>query len=261
MGPTLPPWHGLAPWYLARVSDALWTRLAAPFPALDVTWDVVAVDAAADEAVVAPRLRRDAIVDRFDGQRGVAGWSVTFTPFADGAVGCTVEIADVRKSAVVDGLVAGPAATADAALAACAALFGLAVPALAEPQRVAYDADAGVALFDPEPPGDHPAGDAGGDADRGSTDARVPATTAAASDADAALDVHAADVHARGLSREGLVMIDRLVERLKESGQGLEAARLLVRYGGYGKDAEAARALYGALRALLKRGDGVEVEA
>jgi hypothetical protein len=261
MGPTLPPWRGLAPWYLAPVSDALWTRLAAPFPALGVTWDVVSVDAAADEAVVAPRLRREAIVERLDQQRGVAGWSVAFTPFADGAIGCTVEIADVRKSAVVDGLKAGAAATADAAFAACAALFGLVVPASAVPQRVAYDAESGVALYDPEPPSDHLAGAAGGEVAMGPTDVPGAPAGAAASDEPSTLDVHAADVEARGLSREGLVMIDRLVERLKESGQGLQAARLLVRYGGYGKDAEAARALYGALRALLKRGDGVEVEA
>jgi hypothetical protein len=47
-------------------------------------------------------------------------------------------------------------------------------------------------------------------------------------------------------------MIDRLVERLKDEGQGLAAARLLVRYGGYGKDPDAARELYAQLRELLR---------
>jgi hypothetical protein len=244
------------------VSDALWTRLAAPFSALDVTWDVVSVDAAADEAVVAPRLRRQAIVERLDEHCGVAGWSVTFTPFADGAVGCTVEISSVRKGAVTNALLAGAATTADAAFAACAASFGLVVPTSTAPQRVAFDAEAGVALHDPEPAGDQVAA-LGSSA---SDDPSAPATAAASHDGAAADeapvdDVHAADVEARGLSRDGLAMIDRLVERLKASGQGLQAARLLVRYGGYGKDAEAARALYGALRSLLKSGDGVEVEA
>ncbi len=240
------------------MSDALWTRLAAPFPTLGVTWDVVSVDAAADEAVLAPRLRREVIVERLDQHCGVAGWSVTFTPFADGAVGCTVEIAGVRKGAVVDALMAGAAATADAALAACAAAFGLVVPTSAAPQRVAFDAEAGVALHDPEPASAH----VGAATGAGPGDAPSAPATAGTSDDEAPIpDVHAADVEARGLSRDGLAMIDRLVERLKESGQGLQAARLLVRYGGYGKDAEAARALYGALRALLKSGDGVEVEA
>ena len=247
------------------MSDALWTRLAAPFPTLGVTWDVVFVDAAADEAVVVPRLRREVIVERLDEHVGVAGWSVTFTPFAEGAVGCMVEIAGVRKSAVVDALMDRTAATADAAFAACAALFGLVVPVSAAAQRVAFDAEAGVALHDPEPASDQLAGAAADDTDT-DTDAVVVGARpgrvgAAASDDDAGIDVHAADVEARGLSREGLAMIDRLVERLKESGHGLQAARLLVRYGGYGKDAEAARALYGALRALLKSGDAVEVEA
>ena len=244
------------------MSDALWTRLAAPFPLHGVTWDVVSVDAAADEAVVAPRLRREAIAERLDQHCGVGGWSVTFTPFADGAVGCTVEIAGVRKGAVVDALMAGAAATADATLAACAASFGLVAPASAAPQRVAFDAEAGVALHDPEPTSDQVAVAAARSADdpAGPAPFRESAHDAPVVDA-AVADLHAADAEARGLSRDGLAMIDRLVERLKESGQGLQAARLLVRYGGYGKDAEAARALYGALRALLKSGEGVEVEA
>ena len=47
-------------------------------------------------------------------------------------------------------------------------------------------------------------------------------------------------------------MIDRLVDRLKDEGQGLAAARLLVRYGGYGKDPDTARELYAQLRVLLR---------
>ena len=54
----------------------------------------------------------------------------------------------------------------------------------------------------------------------------------------------------------GQQMIDRLVDRLKDEGQGLAAARLLVRYGGYGKDPDTARELYAQLRALL-RGESV----
>jgi hypothetical protein len=50
----------------------------------------------------------------------------------------------------------------------------------------------------------------------------------------------------------GQQMIDRLVDRLKVEGQGLAAARLLVRYGGYGKDPDTARELYAQLRVLLR---------
>jgi len=47
-------------------------------------------------------------------------------------------------------------------------------------------------------------------------------------------------------------LIDRLLERLKEKGKGKEAARILNRYGGYGKTPEETKRLYGELRALLR---------
>ena len=47
-------------------------------------------------------------------------------------------------------------------------------------------------------------------------------------------------------------LIDRLVEHLRERGKGKEAARILARYGGYGKTPEETKRLYGELRALLK---------
>jgi len=47
-------------------------------------------------------------------------------------------------------------------------------------------------------------------------------------------------------------LIDRLVERLRQAGKGREAARILTRYGGYGKTPEETRRLYGELRSLLK---------
>ena len=47
-------------------------------------------------------------------------------------------------------------------------------------------------------------------------------------------------------------LIDRLVERLKLAGKGREAARLIARYGGYGRTPEETKRLYGELRALLR---------
>ncbi len=47
-------------------------------------------------------------------------------------------------------------------------------------------------------------------------------------------------------------LIDRLVERLRQAGKGKEAARILTKYGGYGKTPDETRRLYGELRALLK---------
>lgn len=240
------------------MSDALWTRLSAPFPLPSVTWDVVSVDPGADEALVVPRLRREAIVERLDDLCGVAGWSLSLTPFADGAVGCGLQVGEVRKAAVADARIEGPVATADAALAACAALFGLASPVAAHARRVAFDAEAGVALHDPDPeaiPED--AVEVPG-ADAAAAERRAAAAAAAAQVTDAP---EAPDAAARRPSSEARVMIDRLVERLRASGRGLEVARLVARHGGYGEDAEAARALYGALRSLLKRTAADEVEA
>ncbi len=56
----------------------------------------------------------------------------------------------------------------------------------------------------------------------------------------------------RGGKPEPQELIDRLVERLRQAGKGKEAARILTRYGGYGKTPEETRRLYGELRALLK---------
>ena len=50
---------------------------------------------------------------------------------------------------------------------------------------------------------------------------------------------------------EAHVVIDRLVDRLKAEGLGAQAAKLVVRYGGYGRTAEESRELYGKLRSLL----------
>ncbi len=219
------------------MSDALWTRLAAPFAPSALTWHVIAVDEAGEEATVVARLRSEALAARLDEHCGVAGWSLSYAPYGGGAVGCTLEVSEVRKAAVVNALPGGAAVTAEHAFAAAAALLGMVAPADPSAQRVPYDAEAGVTLHDPE----------------------VPAAAADAESATAPA-LREADARARDLSDEGRRMIDRLVDRLKDEGQGQAASRLLVRFGGYGKDADAARELYGELRALLKRASDAEPE-
>jgi len=203
------------------VSDATWTRLAAPFPDEAVTWDGPPVEPFDEAAEPRPRLQRAALVARLDAVCGVAGWSLELVAAQAGAFVCTLSVGSVRRAAVAAAREDGPEATADAAFAAAAELLGmrpsdaLAATVSSAPERVAAEQDAA--------------------------------------------DMRELAAEARGLSSEGLRMIDRLVERLKDEGQGLAAARLLVRFGGYGKDPEAARELYGALRALLKRGATTEV--
>jgi hypothetical protein len=45
--------------------------------------------------------------------------------------------------------------------------------------------------------------------------------------------------------------IDKLVDKLKQQGRGLEAAKLTVEYKGYGDNPQMAREFYGKLRELL----------
>jgi hypothetical protein len=71
----------------------------------------------------------------------------------------------------------------------------------------------------------------------------------------AAAPTHAAPpataAHQTSDQTQGQQAIARLIERLGREGRGLEAARLVTRYGGYGSSPDAARELYGQLRALL----------
>ncbi len=55
-----------------------------------------------------------------------------------------------------------------------------------------------------------------------------------------------------GEKPEAYRLIDQLLERLKERGLGKEVARIVTKYGGYGKTPEETRRLYSELRALLK---------
>jgi hypothetical protein len=234
------------------VSDPLWTHLRAPFAADAVTWDPTTTNDAGDEVLLVPRLSRAALVARLDEVVGAPGWSLLLMP-TDGGMVATLRIGEVAKSAAADRVTIqepsaeraadvvttrGPAVerTADVAFARAAALLGLVAPAL-EPRWAGYDAETGVVL----------------DESVDTPDATAVPPAAPADEAPPVPDVMRTAAAARGLTPEGLQMIDRLVERLKDEGQGLAAARLLVKHGGYGNDPAAARELYAQLRALLVR--------
>jgi hypothetical protein len=225
------------------VSDTPWTLLQAPFPRRAITWDPLDVSESGDEAWVAPRLTGDAVRERLDTTLGVSGWSVTFAG-VDGGIICTLRVGEVTKSAVADhGRIGSPSAeaTADRALARAAAALGL-LPPVATSAWVPFDRETGAILVDAIDLDDAPARDA---------DAAATADRGAASEA--APDPLRDAAEARGLTSEAQEMIDRLVERLKDEGQGLAAARLLVKHGGYGSDPVSARELYSQLRSLLLR--------
>ena len=235
------------------MSDAVWSRLAAPFGGDALAWVPVEVADSGDEVRVVPLVAAEALRERFDRSVGIGGWSVAYAPLDAGAIACHVTVAGVTKGAVAAAaLGGGPVATAEAAFARAAELFGLRAPLPSGAAAwVPCDPETLQPLHLPE-------------VDLGSGASRAGEGAAVASDANPAGPVAAgpdetpvavATLPADAPTAEkptGQQMIDRLVDRLKDEGQGLAAARLLVRYGGYGKDPDTARELYAQLRVLLR---------
>jgi hypothetical protein len=256
------------------VSDAVWPRLAAPFGGDAVVWVPVEVADSGDEVRVVPLLAPEALRERLDRTVEIGGWGVAYAPLDAGAVACHVTLAGVTKGAVAaPALLGGGAATAAVAFARAAELFGLRAPfpsgasawvpcdpdTLAplhppEVDEASAAAPSELAGLDSAPASAAPASAAPTRARSGAADgaaiALAPAVAAAAAATVPAVAPPAPE------KPTGQQMIDRLVDRLKDEGQGLAAARLLVRYGGYGKDPDTARELYARLRALL-RGEAV----
>ncbi len=239
-------------WYTFLVQRHPWARLAVAFPPSALVWRVTDVSDESTRARVRPQLAAEDVRRRLDDVLGREGWSVTFQAFPDGSVGCALtlrlpsvestdqtparpesDLAVTRSVVVSPGPVVADAETlSNDALARAAEQFGL-LPAV-DPTGtywVDYDAEAKEILHPPEVPATPavaavitpPAG-GGTPAKSGQADATKPAVQQ---------------------------VVDRLVERLRAEGLGLQAAKLLVAYGGYGHDAATARELYAKLRALL----------
>ncbi len=203
----------------------IWSRLAAPFAPSDLEWRIIKLSADKLSAYVRPQLRPAAVLKRLDEAVTVSGWSNTLS-LNNEAVACTLTIAGVSKSVAVSLLaVSGDAATrADDAMVYAAERFGL-LPAadIAREYIVDFDPESGELLYEPTPPTD--------------SWLKPPEPVALAAKQEDKL--------------AGRLAIDRLLERLKTEGLGLEAAKLLIAYGGYGSDSLAARELYSKLRELL----------
>lgn len=243
--------------------------LSVPFGESDLDWTVVEVSDARDEVRIVPRPSDRALRARLDAVAGVRGWSVRFDAMPGDAVACHLELDGVTKGFVAPAaLVGGGAETASVAWAGAAGLWG-ACPAWPD------GASAWVAC-DPETlrPLEVPAMPSPWGLEAG-TAAHAPAVPAAAGDGAPTPDApHAADApHAPDAPSAGGApstpaadpkpeaqqLIDRLIDRLKAEGKGLEAARVLVRHNnGYGSDPQAARELYTELRRLLLTGAAAE---
>ena len=225
-------------------------RLADPFPPSARAWALVELSPDRQRARVQPRLTAVAVRSRLDAAVTPAGWSCQLLPLGPEAVVCNLTVEGVTRAAVAErpaGAVTGSelgsaAALADTALALCAAQFGLVAPGVE-----------GWAPHDPET-GEVRWEELEAAASAGSEDA-APVAPQGAADAPGTAPPDGAappDTETAAAERpEAHQVIDRLVERLRAEGLGAEAARLVVRFGGYGRNAEESRELYGKLRSLL----------
>ena len=231
------------------MQEQLWAQLTADFP-LDATeWRVVEVSEDKRQARVSAQLHVDAVTERLNRVLGVMGWSNNYIPLRNDAVGCNLSIGELSKTSMLPFLdTVDSAVRASDALVKAAESFGI-VPAVPtdETYWVDYDAEAGAILFEPDV-------------------ATTPVTSVPIASASPSLAASPAPAEAAPLvdsanadvgKSEGQKAIDRLIERLKNEGRGLEVTQLVMNYNGYGDSPDASRELYSKLRALLKSGADV----
>jgi hypothetical protein len=185
---------------------------------------------------VRPQLRFERVRQRLDETLGVAGWSSRYSALGE-AVACELSIGIVSKSAVAESTHVGKSTASQDAFVYAAELFGMVPPVNRfETYLVDYDAEAKAPLFDPE------------------VELGLSAETGLGSEVQQGEQVSSPPVSAEETApakSAGQQAIDKLVERLEGEGKGKDVAKLIVKYGGYGQNPDAARELYSKLRALL----------
>ncbi len=208
--------------------DEVWQRLAEPFPPEEVQWRIEALSRDRKKALVVPYVDARTVLDRLDRVVGPEGWHDEYQVLADAErtlkdergerrerlveVKCRLTVLGVTKEDVGEGD-SLKAAFSDA-LKRAAVKFGVGRYLYRlEKQWVDYDAEKG--RFTPP---------------------KLPVQ----------------EMGEEEEKPEAHRLIDQLLERLKEKGLGKEAARILTKYGGYGKTPEETKRLYGELRNLLK---------
>lgn len=234
---------------LEGVEATPWDALAAPFAPTALSWRIVRLSPDQLSAQVRPQLPAAVIAARLDAVLGVEGWSHNLAALGERGLVCTLSVAGAYKSAAVAySAQTGVAEAAEDALAAAAAFFGLCPPvALAELPWVDYDAEQGQILYEPElPETELPEPELPGGVEP------VPVSVPSPVPGSALEENHESPPPAPASAKSaGQQAIDKLVDRLKAEGRGLQAAKLLTSYGGYGGDPAAARELYAKLRELL----------
>ncbi|TBH21387.1 Rad52/Rad22 family DNA repair protein [Thermus thermamylovorans] len=212
--------------------DEVWQKLAEPFPPGEVQWRIEALSRDRKRALVVPYVDARTVLDRLDRVVGPEGWQDAYEVLSDQErtvkdergerrerlveVKCRLTLLGVSKEDVGEGD-SLKAAFSDA-LKRAAVKFGVGRYLYRlEKQWVDHDPEKG--RFTP------PRLPEAGETPEGPPEEEKP---------------------------EAYRLIDQLLERLREKGLGKEAAKIVTRYGGYGKTPEETKRLYGELRALLK---------
>ena len=210
--------------------DEVWRKLAEPFPPGEVQWRVEALSRDKKRALVVPYVDARTVLDRLDKVVGPEGWHDAYEVLSDAErlvkdergerrerlceVKCRLTVLGVTKEDVGEGD-SLKAAFSDA-LKRAAVKFGVG--------RYLYRLEKQWVDYDPEK-------------------GRLPPPKLPEAEPEAEAEEEKPEAHR---------LIDQLLERLKEKGLGKEAARIVNKYGGYGKTPEETRKLYGELRNLLK---------
>lgn len=240
---------------MAAMVRPSWARLAATFPTSPSTWVLRELSPDRRAARVAAVPTADAIRSRLDEVVTNEGWSCHLFPLGARALVCNLSVEGVTRSGVYElppGAVAGSllgsaTAIADGALAVAAAQFGMRLDSA--DIWIDHDPETGEVLLDDL--------DDVAEEQMHATSEDVVSTQVPERGAAEGPRVGASEQAPQGETPaaedrpEAHQVIDRLVERLKAEGLGAAAAKLVVQYGGYGRDVEESRELYGRLRALL----------
>ncbi len=195
------------------MSDDVWAALAAPFPADEIQWRVEAVSRDKKRALVVPYVDARAVLDRLDEAVGPENWHDAYEVLPKMG-----ENYAVKARLTVLGVTKEDVGEGDSLKAAFADAL----------KRAAVKFGVGRHLYRMEK--------AWVDYDEKTGRFTPPATGSATAPK----------------KPEPKELIDRLVDTLRAKGKGAEAARLIQKYGGYGKTPEETKRLYGELRALLK---------
>ena len=240
------------------------TRVSLPLSSFltwsDVRWLVVEIDDEAQKARVVPYLDAGALARALDEAVGSSAWANRYLSLGEAAVGCELQIEGLAKSAVA-GARSTPADSetlAAAALTRATAMHGASLPVdVQQDAWVDWDPDQRQVLYWPEAPSPSPASEveeapaAVVSPDLVKTPSSEPSELSEPVEPSRPLGTPPDAPEQAPIRSEGQRAIDKLMDRLREAGLGLEAARLVNAHHGYGSDPDAARELYARLRQLL----------